>query len=1145
MPHLPAGRCDYFVADIDEAGFERRQAEYAGHAFISTLQLNLDSMTLNMDDPPQFDLVIANQNLHQAEDVHQILDAIKAMLAPGGLLLMLERCPDRTADFTDGLRAGWWGGIENRGGVSSRLTPAVWMDLLETAGFAEVETLREPESGQMASGAFGLLAIRPNAGFETKREPDKSACWLLLADNEGESRALASLLQRRFQLHGQQAVVALPGGSLQLIDSGLIAADLDSVHGVRSLLEHVQNELGSCDHVIQLMGIETGEEAPDLDPLEVQQRRCVSTLHLLQAMQGADRPQFPKLWLVTAGAAVFDQAAGYEGLDRIRPSEAPLLGFGRVIMNEHPDLNCTLVDLQTKQLDAVAADLLMAELMEPDGEDEIYVSEHARYAARMQRVPALEAKAETDSDARLRLGFVQPGQLKNLQWQVMQEPVLAADDIEIRPRAAGLNFRDVMYAMGLLSDEAVENGFSGPTLGLEVAGVVTRIGIDVTGFKPGDEVVAFAPACFSSRIVTKAGSAVLKPEAWSFEEAATVPTVFFTAYYALHHLARLQPGEKVLIHGAAGGVGIAAIQLARYLGAEVFATAGNEEKRDFVRLLGADHVMNSRDLAFADEILSITEGQGIDVVLNSLAGEAINRNLRVLRPFGRFLELGKRDFYENTRIGLRPFKDNISYYGIDADQLMVERPALATRLFREVMDLFEEGALRPLPFRSYPATRVADAFRYMQQSRQIGKVVIVFDEMPNAHEQALAAPPALLSEATYLVTGGIDGFGLKTARWLAELGAGNLVLLGRRGENTPGIANARLELEAMGAQVHIRACDVTDRDSLALALDDIKQNLPPLRGVFHAAMVLKDATVGNLDREDFIAVMGPKIQGAWHLHQLTLDLPLDWFVLYSSATTFIGNPGQANYVAANMYLESLANYRRSRGLAATSVSWGAIADVGYLTRNESVKESLQSRLGTEALNSDAALGQLGQMMTTGTSGLAVMDFNWPALSRFLPAAGSARFDILRRTEIGSELDTGQSGNIQALIAGHTGDEVVAIVKQLIAEEVALIMRIPADRLDTNRSLFDMGMDSLMGAELVVGLEKRVGISMPAMAMSQGPTIERIAATLSRQLTGTGPEQEGGDEAELPGIASSIASQHAVDFSEEVVAAIAQGMQKHS
>jgi phthiocerol/phenolphthiocerol synthesis type-I polyketide synthase C len=268
-------------------------------------------------------------------------------------------------------------------------------------------------------------------------------------------------------------------------------------------------------------------------------------------------------------------------------------------------------------------------------------------------------------------------------------------------------------------------------------------------------------------------------------------------------------------------------------------------------------------------------------------------------------------------------------------------------------------------------------------------------------------------------------------------------------------------------------------------------------------------------------------------------------VLYSSATTFIGNPGQASYVAANMYLESLANYRRSRGLAATSVSWGAIGDVGYLTRNEPVKDSLQSRLGTEALNSGAALAQLGQMMATGASGLAVMDFKWPALRRFLPAAGSTRFDILRRTEIGSELDTGQGGDIQALIAGRSKDEVIAIVKQLIAEEVAAIMRIPADRLDTNRSLYDMGMDSLMGVELVVGFERRLGISMPVMALSQGPTIERLAATLSRQLMGTGPEQEDSDEAELRSIVLTTASQHAEDVSEEGVAAVVREMQKHS
>ncbi|MCJ9712237.1 zinc-binding dehydrogenase, partial [Bordetella hinzii] len=364
----------------------------------------------------------------------------------------------------------------------------------------------------------------------------------------------------------------------------------------------------------------------------------------------------------------------------------------------------------------------------PDAEDEILLGpEGERHAPRLRIVDRPSpARDEPETDTACRLGFSFPGQLRNLRWESYTAAEPADDQIEVRIQATGLNFRDVMYSLGLLSDEAIENGFAGPTLGLEFSGIVTRVGLAVADYRPGDTVVGFGPASFGDRVLTRASAISHIPANFSFEAAATIPSTFFTVYYALHHLARLEEGEKILIHGAAGGVGIAAIQYAQWVGADIYATAGSEEKRDFLRMMGVTNVYDSRSLSYADEILADTGGIGMDVVLNSLAGEAINRNLQVLRPFGRFLELGKRDFYENTRIGLRPFRNNISYFGIDADQLMCERPDLTRRLFGEMMQLFAEGALHPLPYTVFDANDVVDAFRYMQQARQIGKIVVTY-----------------------------------------------------------------------------------------------------------------------------------------------------------------------------------------------------------------------------------------------------------------------------------------------------------------------------------------------------------------------------------------------------------------------------------
>ena len=337
----------------------------------------------------------------------------------------------------------------------------------------------------------------------------------------------------------------------------------------------------------------------------------------------------------------------------------------------------------------------------------------------------------------------------------------------------------------------------------------------------GDRVMAFAPAALGTRAVTVADAVASIPPQLGFAAAATLPVAFVTVIYALQNLAQLEPGETVLIHAAAGGVGLAAIQYAKHRGAIVIATAGSAVKRGFLRLAGADHVLDSRDLGFADRVREITGGEGVDVVLNSLSGEAMERSLEVLKPFGRFLELGKRDFYLNRRLHLRPLRQNISYFAIDVDQLPLSRPALARSLLAEVSALLGEEAIRPLAHRVFRFSEIDDAFRLMQSSGHIGKLVL----MPDADiELPLREPPefAVRGDGTYLVTGGLDGFGFEAARWLVARGAGAVALLGRRGPETPGCEERVAELRNAGAAVGIYRGDVADRESLAAVLDQIR-----------------------------------------------------------------------------------------------------------------------------------------------------------------------------------------------------------------------------------------------------------------------------------------------------------------------------------
>jgi NADPH:quinone reductase-like Zn-dependent oxidoreductase/acyl carrier protein len=639
---------------------------------------------------------------------------------------------------------------------------------------------------------------------------------------------------------------------------------------------------------------------------------------------------------------------------------------------------------------------------------------------------------------------------------------------------------------------------------------------------------------------TTAEAIAHKPERLTFEEAATVPTTFFTAYYALCELARLRRGERVLVHGAAGGVGIAAIQLARHLGAEVFATAGSREKREFVRLLGADHVFDSRSLAFADEIRERTQGAGVDIVLNSLAGEAMVRSIDTLRPFGRFLELGKRDFYENSRIGLRPFRNNISYFGIDADQLMSALPDLTARLFKQVMQLFADGVLHPLPYRAFPAERVEEAFRHMQQARQIGKILVTYpDGTPSPARSGAAADTLRLDPAAaYLIVGGTGGLGFATARWMMSRGARHLTLASRSGTLAPELEQEAAQwCDANGTQVHTAACDVTDAAALDALLADIAQRGTPLKGVLHSAMVIDDGLVRNLDDERFAAVLAPKLAGAWNLHRATRDTKLDFFVVYSSATTFLGNPGQSSYVAANSFLEALIAQRRTAGMPGTYMAWGPLDDVGFLARHAETREALQARIGGLSITSAEALAALERALLAMNAGEAVVRLDWQALSLGMPAARARRYTELHAR--GSHEPARQGGvQMREQIAGLPFAHALHVVEETLLAQIARILHMSPEKIGTGRSILDMGMDSLMGMELGMAVEESFQVKLSIMTMAEGATVHSLAQRIVESI------QIQDEAAEPSGVAAqvaAVAAQHALDVGAQALADVADAL----
>ncbi|ALK29465.1 type I polyketide synthase [Burkholderia plantarii] len=1094
---VPGDRCERtIVGTADQlAAFDAD----ASPGITTVAQVAGERFALKADPHELYDLVLVDRALAGRPEPVDVLASIGAWVAPGGLVVLAESRRSRFADIVFGLQSG--------DGRTASLTPAELAALCERAGLVEV--VRHAEQDLELEGTPSLvIARRPLAG-EAAGEPDDDSLdaleraeqWVIVtaADDEAPFGALlADALT-----HAGHVVETVE--ARQAADFIATMPATDPTHVV------------FCAPALRL-----GDDVPAERLMQAQRSGAIALAALVRALDAAHYAAGVRLSVITRGGAPFDGAVAGD------PAQATLWGLGRVLANEHPELGCRLIDVD--QAAGFEVMRLARELLIDVAEEEVLLTPAGRQVPRMLSAERAAARAPLGAHAPAVLAFDAPGSLRNLEWFAQAPHTLADDEVEIEPMATGLNFRDVMYAMGLLSDEAVENGFAGATIGMELSGRVLRVGRAVTAFAPGDAVLGFAPASFATRVVTRAEAIAAKPAAMSFEEAATVPTTFFTAYYALVELARVRRGERVLVHGGAGGVGIAAIQIARHFGAEVFATAGSDEKRQFARLLGADHVLDSRSLAFADQVRAMTGGQGIDIVLNSLAGEAMVRSIDTLRPFGRFLELGKRDFYENSHIGLRPFRNNISYFGIDADQLMGVLPELTARLFGEVMALFAGGVLHPLPYRAFPAERAEDAFRYMQQARQIGKVLITYPSGTPAPTRGLAARPALALDpaGAYLVIGGTGGLGFATARRLVERGARHLTLASRGGALAEATeAEVAQWREMLGVTVEIAACDVTDAAALDALIARIAARGTPLKGVLHSAMRIDDGLVRNLDDARFEAVLAPKVAGAWNLHRATRGAPLDWFVVYSSATTYLGNPGQASYVAANSFLEALVAHRRAAGLPATFMAWGPLDDVGFLARNDSTREALQARIGGAAISSAEALDALERALLDGRAGEAVVRIDWQALARGMPAAGARRYALMQ-TRPGSDASRDGGDELREQVAALPREEAVAFVSETLRAQIARILHMTPERIALDKSVLEMGMDSLMGMELGLAVEEVFEVKLSVMAIADGATVQslagRIVDSIAAEEASAGAPADGGALDEV----AALAAKHALD-----------------
>ncbi|WP_371871563.1 SDR family NAD(P)-dependent oxidoreductase [Mycobacterium bourgelatii] len=716
------------------------------------------------------------------------------------------------------------------------------------------------------------------------------------------------------------------------------------------------------------------------------------------------------------------------------------------------------------------------------GETQLAVRNGVVYAARLAKTGPGTKGSEGPEGSTLqlppgnwRLAPGGGGTLQDLVVQPQPPTALAEGQIRVKLAAVGVNFRDVLVALGMYP--------GGGELGAEGAGFVTEVGPGVTGFTVGDTVlglfgVAGSEAVIDARLVTAV------PAGWSLDAAAGVPVVFLTAFYGLAELAGLRAGEKLLVHAATGGVGMAAVQLARHWGVEVFATA-SRGKWDVLRSIGFDddHIADSRTLEFEQKFLAVTGGTGVDVVLNSLAGEYTDASLRLLTRGGRFIEMGKTDLRDAQLVADQ--HPGVRYRAFD---LMEAGPQHIQQMLTELMALFEAGTLQPLPTKTWDVRSAADAYRFVSQARHIGKVVLTM--------------PRELADGTVLVTGGTGMAGGRLARHLVtRYGVRNLVLASRRGAAADGVAELVADLEQAGATVSAVACDVADRDAVTALLAGLPER-SPLTGVIHAAGTLDDGLIASLTPERMNAVLRAKVDAAWNLHELTADLDLSVFVMFSSLAGIVGAPGQGNYAAANSFLDALAVHRRARGMPGLSVAWGLWEQASEMTRHLGDRDKARmSRVGLAPLTNDDALQLFDAALLVDRPTVVATRLNTAALTAHDEAPPLLQQLIARPTRrfIEQTNTAASMSGLRSRLHGLTSEQRHAELTDLICGSAAAVLGHNTSDIAPDRAFQDLGFDSLTAVELRNRLKTGTGLTLSPTLIFDHPTPAALAEHLDALL----------------------------------------------
>ncbi|GIJ99437.1 type I iterative polyketide synthase [Aspergillus viridinutans] len=990
-----------------------------------------------------YDMVVAFLVLHATKDLSASLKNVRKLLKPGGKLVLAEitRPGAIRTTFVFGLFEGWWRGLEPYRQKNPCADSGQWERHLKEAGFSGCDVVIDDYTHEDCQEASLILSTAVHDASTVENSPTIS----IIIDPANYAQVeLGAELEAQLRRVGFANITQTPVEHFLKGEDHTNSLDITLLEGYSPYLYDINEQ-----------------EFKRLQSL------LASTRNLIWVNGGGGHQPCPKYRLVD--------------------------GLFRVLREENHRTRLTILSLEqkasTKHQAQQIVKLAHSALTQESGIETDYIeldgmlhvgrlirATLVNHAISAKKLPQRRALRPFGADPRLRLEIGSPGLLNTLHFveDTSHQKPLGPTEFEVQVKSVGLNFRDVLIALGRLDSEA---------LGAEFAGLVTKVGSSCRKFQLGDRVLACYPSRHANFVRLEENMTVIRiPDTMlSFSEAAALPVAYATAWIALNEIARLQPGEAILIHSGAGGTGQAAIQIAQLLGASIFTTVSSENKKQFLvekYNIPEDNIFSSRNTLFAKGIKRLTKDKGVDVVLNSLSSEGLIASWESIAPYGRFIEIGKNDILSNSKLPMLRFEQNVTFAAVDLAAMTVDRPHVVTAALETILSLLKEGKISlPDPLQVYGISDIEAAFRQMQSGKNSGKAVLEMRATDEVVTVLATRPEYFFSpEETYLIAGGLGGLGRNIARWFIERGARNLILLSRSGPRNPHAHDLVRELEAKGARVVTPACDITDKEGLKAVLFEFSQTMPPIKGCVQASMVVSDAHFEGISFESWKASTTPKVQGSWNLHEL-LPRGMNFFVLMSSVAGIYGARGASGYAAGNTFEDGLARYRIALGEKAVSFDLGMFLSVGVLKDNLALREKmLASTVFHQITESDLhalldiycnpSLDEIPLLRSQTVVGMTPkLREKGMTTTEWIKRPFYQHMTLVEGTDAGIP-GKAEHTNFAALFAnaGSAVDVTAAVTEQLKIK-LSKMLSLPLAEIDVDKPIHQYGVDSLAAVEL--------------------------------------------------------------------------------